>query len=48
MLTKLPIKSHAFSKPNIMDEGFEHNYNFTQIVLYSLEVLNPFPYSKVS
>jgi hypothetical protein len=23
MLPKLPIKSHAFSKPNIMDEGFE-------------------------
>jgi hypothetical protein len=28
MLTKLPIKSHAFSKPNIMDEGFESQPQF--------------------
>ncbi len=28
MLTKLPIKSHAFSKPNIMDEGFESQLQF--------------------
>ncbi len=48
MLTKLPIKSHAFSKPNIMDEGFESQLQFYTIVLYSTEVLNLFHYSKVS
>jgi hypothetical protein len=28
MLTKLPIKSHTFSKPNVMDEGFESQLQF--------------------
>jgi hypothetical protein len=28
ILTTVPIKSHAFSKPNIMDEGFESQPQF--------------------